>query len=202
MDRSLFLKGVILSFLLFLSLQGNTAHAHRVYLYAWVEGDVVHTEGYFGGKKKAIGGTIDVFDPSGKKLLEGKADEKGEFSFKIPQKTDLRIVLEATMGHRAEYTLKAEEFAGAKPASEQPSAQKTETPGRPVLPETVDTEKIRKVVEEVLDARLKPLTRAVAELGKEKGPGFTEIIGGIGYILGLMGLVAYFKSRKNGGKEG
>ena len=27
-------------------------------------------------------------------------------------------------------------------------------------------------------------------------PGFTEIIGGIGYIIGILGIVAYFKARK------
>jgi len=51
-----------------------------------------------------------VFDLSGNKLLEGKTNDNGEFSFKIPKKADLRIVLEATMGHKTEYILKADEI--------------------------------------------------------------------------------------------
>jgi hypothetical protein len=33
---------------------------------------------------------------------------------------------------------------------------------------------------------------------QKEGPGVTEIIGGIGYILGLFGLVMYFRNRKKG----
>jgi nickel transport protein len=35
---------------------------------------------------------------------------------------------------------------------------------------------------------------------KMKGPGVTEIIGGIGWIFGLVGVWAYFMSRKHAGK--
>jgi hypothetical protein len=40
------------------------------------------------------------------------------------------------------------------------------------------------------------LTQQVAE------PGINEILGGIGYILGLFGVAAYFASRKKVGKGG
>ena len=60
------------------------------------------------------GGLIQVFDPFGKKLLEGRTNEQGEFAFTSVQKTDLRIVLEAGMGHRSESILKKEEFGGIK----------------------------------------------------------------------------------------
>ena len=88
----------------------TTALAHKVYIYAWFEGDTVYTESYF-GSRKVKEGLIQVFDLSGKMLLEGRTDEKGEFAFKSPQKTDLRIVVEAGMGHRNECILKAEDVA-------------------------------------------------------------------------------------------
>ena len=176
------------------------AHAHRVYIFAWVEGNTVFTESYFGGNKKAIGGTIRVFDVvSGEQLLEGKTNEKGEFSFKITQKTDLRIVLEATMGHKAEYILKLDEMNKEKAAHEavQPGELKALQPeGKEPAGNREDLERIRAVVEKALDARLRPVTRALAKIQEEKGPGLTEIIGGIGYIFGLMGVILYFKSKK------
>lgn len=199
MSRKILWKALFLLLLGTLSTQETPVYAHKVYLYAWVEGDVVRTECYFGGKKKAIGGTIAVYDLSGKKLLEGKADEKGEFSFPIPQKTDLRIVLDATMGHKAEYLLKAEELFGTESTPKQPPAQEQ---GEIIEREPVElmgAEEIRKVVEEVVDEKLKPIARALNEMKREEGPGMTEILGGIGYILGLMGLVAYFKSKKKKG---
>ena len=86
------------------------AHAHGVYVFARVEGDQIITESYFGDERKVKKGIIKVYDPSGHLLLEGKTDEKGLFSFRIPKESDLKIVLEASMGHRAEYALKADEL--------------------------------------------------------------------------------------------
>ena len=62
-----------LVFLLFLAL-ASTAFGHKVYLFAWVEGDTVYTESYSSGKKKVRGGLVKVFDPSGRKLLEGELE--------------------------------------------------------------------------------------------------------------------------------
>ena len=64
------------------------ASAHKVNVFAWVEGDTVHVEGYFAGKKKAQDSLVEVFDSSGEKLLDGRTNERGEFSFKIPKMTD------------------------------------------------------------------------------------------------------------------
>ena len=91
---------------------GATAHAHGVYVFARVQGDRILTESYFSDERKIKDGVIKVYDPGGKLLLEGKTDEKGLFSFRVPQETDLKIVLEASMGHRAEYVLKANELTG------------------------------------------------------------------------------------------
>jgi nickel transport protein len=171
------------------------AHAHKVYVFAWAEGDIIHTESYFGGKKSAVGGLIKVFDPEGKELLEGKTDEKGEFSFRLPKRTDLKIVLEASMGHRAEYLLKAEEIPGPLKRN-GPAAENKKTAVPTPRAAAPDIEQIRGVVEEALDARLKPVLRTLARVQEERGPGVTEVMGGIGYVLGLMGLIAYFKARK------
>jgi nickel transport protein len=169
-----------------------TGLAHRVYIYAWVEGDRIFTESYFGSKRKVKGGLVQVFEPSGKKLLEGRTDDQGIFSFKVPQRSDLRIVLDASMGHRSEFVLRAEELGGRK-------AQGAEAPAAGPFPKAVERgpEQIRAVVEEALDARLEPLMRELARARKKEGPGLTEVVGGIGYIVGIMGLVMYFRSRKD-----
>ena len=176
-----------------LLLISSPALAHKVSIFAWVEGDTVYTESYFSGNKKVKNGLVEVFDPSGKKLLEGRTNEKGEFSFKIPQKTDLHLVLTASMGHKNDFTLKAADM----PEEIAKEAKKGSTPtGAPKISTQVDPEQIRTIVGEVLDSRLKPIARSLAELREDRGPGLTEIIGGIGYIFGIMGLIMYFRSRK------
>lgn len=186
---------LLFAFLAQMILPFPNAYAHRVYVYAWVDGDTVYTESYFGSKKKAQGGLIEVFDPSGKKLLEGRTNEEGEFNFKVPKKTDLRIVVEAGMGHRGEYILKAEEFAGipvSKPDPVEKDPKKIEDP----LKLTSDAQEIRSIIEQALDERLRPILRELAQSRKEKEPGSSEIIAGIGFIFGLMGLIMYFRSRR------
>ncbi len=138
-----------LSLVLFL-IAVPRANAHGINVTARVEGDRVLTESYFNSKIKVIDGQIKVYGPSGEQLMEGKTDANGLFSFKIPQETDLRIVLESAMGHRAEYVLKADEIMG----------------------------------------------KSLSKIQKKRGPGFYEVIGGIGLILGLMGLTLYLRNRK------
>ena len=171
------------------------AAAHKVYIYAWAEGDTVYTESYFGSKKKVRGGAIQVYDIAGKKLLDGRTNSQGEFVFNAPKRTDLRIVVEAGMGHRSEYILKAEEFSGVLGKGAEPARNEDNT-AESVSPVVADAEQIRAIVEQALDARLKPIIRELAKANREKGPGLTEVIGGIGYIFGLMGVVMYLKSRK------
>ena len=104
-----------------LSTQIEFADAHRVNLFAWVEGDTVYVESKFSGGKNVNAGKITVTGPKGTVLIKAATDENGKFSFKVPQKTELKIVLVAGTGHRAEWTIAEHEIempaAGQKPAS-------------------------------------------------------------------------------------
>ncbi len=173
----------------------TAAVAHRVYIYAWVEGDTVYTESYFGSKRKVKGGLVEVFDPSGRKLLEGRTNDKGEFAFKAPQNTGLRIVVNASMGHRSEYVLSADELRGIEqtPKKGVQAGTKGLESGQVA---SVDPALLRAIVEDALDSRLKPIMRELARCREEKGPGLTEVIGGIGYIFGIAGLIMCLRSRK------
>jgi nickel transport protein len=92
------------------SLTASQSWAHKVNLFAYVEGGTVYTESYFPDGKKVEGGMIEVLDASGHKLLEGKTDNQGLFSFPLQKKEDLTIVLDATMGHKNSFVLKKSEM--------------------------------------------------------------------------------------------
>jgi nickel transport protein len=191
-------SAALIGFLFLWCFSESPAFAHKVYLFAWVEGDTIHTDSYYPDKRRISGGLIKVFDPSdGRLLLSGKTDDSGAFSFKTPKKTDLRIVLEAGMGHRTEFLLPASEFSQEETISHGPN----ESEGKEESPNTfhesqVDPHQLSQIIETALEKKLAPIERKLALLEKEEGAGFTEVIGGIGYIIGLMGLVLYFKSRK------
>jgi nickel transport protein len=173
----------------------GTVQAHKVYIFAWVEGDRVYTDSYFPDKKKVINGSVTVFDTAGNRLVQGETDEQGAFSFPVPKKSDLRIVLQASMGHKGEFVLKAEELSGGAPGT-TPEQEKKETSVADPVKSNADWKYVERVIEKALEAKLRPIERKLARLEEEKGPGFTEVVGGIGYIVGLLGIVAYFKSRR------
>ena len=86
--KNLFIATVLVA--LFMAFP-ETAMAHKVSVFAWVEGDTVYTLGKFSGGKKVKNGRIEVYDTEGKKLLDGLTNERGEFAFKIPQKTVTKV---------------------------------------------------------------------------------------------------------------
>ena len=102
--------GAIILTILLLVLTVGLADAHKVNVFAYAEGETIHTESYFADGKVVEGAVIEVFDSGGDKLLEGKTNEEGKFSFQISKKEDLTIVINASMGHRNEYTIKQDEM--------------------------------------------------------------------------------------------
>ena len=172
--------------------------AHKVNIFAYVEGGKIYTESYFNDGKKCIDSKIEVFDDQANKLLEGLTDEEGMFSVEVPPEDvidgDLKVVLTAGMGHRAEYTIPANELGGGVAESTQ---EKSEEAIPTVFPEisSFDLKEIRSLIENTLDEKLKPIMREIKKSQEDRiSP--TEIIGGMGYIIGIFGIIAYFLSRK------
>lgn len=182
-------------------LSAGTAIAHRITVFAWVEGDIVHVESKFSGGKKVRGGEVVVSDSRGNPLLNGKTNEQGEFSFKAPRKAELKIAVIAGMGHRGEWTITAEEIEGL-PAEETVKSVRKSAPDRPKkhtesLPSPgLSPDDIQSVVEKALDKKLKPVIKILTESRQDHAPSLTDILGGIGYILGLMGVATYFNFRR------
>jgi nickel transport protein len=175
--------------------------AHNATIFAWVDGETVHTESKFSGGRKARNAAVEVYDSAGTKLLEGKTDENGEFSFRIPRKTELKLVLVAGMGHQAEWTVPLDEIspsasaAGSSEAGPESQPAKEKNRSGPMVQSGPSVQEIRSVVEEAVDQKLAPVIRLLIE-SRKQGPSFSEIVGGIGYIVGLVGLAAYLHSRK------
>jgi len=191
---------ILIFIFLIIIIMDVSVFAHKVNIFAYVGGDKVYTESYFNDGKKCIDSKIEVFDNQGNKLVEGLTDEEGMFSFEIPSEDvidgDLKVVLTASMGHRAEYTILADELGDTVVSIEE----KLEEPMSVASPETilVDLKEIQLIIEDTLDEKLKPIIREMREIKKfqEDRISTTEIIGGIGYIIGIFGIIAYFLSRK------
>jgi len=203
--------GIVCGFLL---LTASIVQAHGVSVFAWAEGDTVYVESKFSGGRRPKDSRIEVFDGTGNLLLKGLTNAQGEFSFKVPQQTEMKIVLTAGMGHRAEWTLTAADVAGlpetaprpvaaagpdaagsdspgSAASAMQPPAAPAETPAAPA----VTAEALQQAIEAALDKKLNPVVKMLAE-SRQAGPSLRDVIGGIGYILGLVGLATFLRYRK------
>jgi nickel transport protein len=186
------------------------ALAHKVTIFAWVEGDTVYTQSKFSGGKRAKNSTVVVYDKEGNQLLEGKTDEDGEFSFKVPKKTDLIVALKASMGHLAEWTIPVEEITAVANISERSTPEVgVETASQESAPSIeaktgtalhvptalgLSRQEVQDLIDESLDRKLAPIFNMLAD-SLERGPTPSEVIGGIGYIFGLVGVALYFRTR-------
>jgi nickel transport protein len=166
-------------------------HAHKVTIFAWVEGETVHSESKFSGGKKVKAGKIEVFDHLNRKVLEGTTDDQGYFAFPLPKEAQtLKIVLTAGMGHGNYWEITAQELGRQNP---EPSGQPAQAPPTQDQRIQLDAQALEQIVARVVEKELAPLKAQLAE----QAWGLRDIVAGIGYILGLMGLASYVHYRKN-----
>ncbi|OIQ49260.1 hypothetical protein BerOc1_01185 [Pseudodesulfovibrio hydrargyri] len=186
------------------------SEAHKVNIFAYVDGDRIVTDSGYSRTKRVHDGEVEVYDAAtGKKLLSGKTDTDGKFAFVIPEaarekKMDLRLLLKAGQGHQAEWTVAYAEFADApRPASdmvveENPAEAATDSVGpaqsaATAAPATGGLTAAQ--VDAIVRREVEPIKRMLAEL-HDSGPSMTDIFGGIGWIFGLFGVAAYMRSRR------
>lgn len=213
-----------------LSLSPGAALAHRVNLFAWLEGDNVIVQCGFNRSNPVRGGHITVYDSTdGRIVATGITNENGNYAFRVPtvvrQGHGLRIVVNAGEGHASEYAMNASEFyeaaaleagfeqdniaagrldaatARSRPESAAPreSAPSPATVGIVAeggSPRTAMTaDDVRSIVEKSLERHLAPIHRA---LGTDDGISIGDIFAGLGWIIGIVGIICYFRSRRSG----
>jgi len=177
-----------------LLISARPAIAHKVNVFAWVEKGKVEVEAYFAGGNPCKKCRIEVRDEKGKTLLTGLTDVKGRFGFAPPVVEDMRIVLFAGSGHKAEYRLSRNELAGLRPEPTAPPSPKT--------PDAVQDSPAPSQGEwaqrlQALQTRVDTLALQVARLRAEKEElTVAKVIAGVALILALTSLVALWRRKK------
>jgi len=168
--------------------------AHRVNIFALVEGDSIVCQCYYNDGAPVHNQKIEVFRTSGEKLLEGQTDDAGYFRFAPRVGDDLKIVLYAGMGHKAETIIKA----SGLPEVKKPRVEKTSISQKAVevVPEKtgLDEDQLRRIVGEVVEEKFSSLRELIIK--QQRSTSLTAIIGGIGYIFGIFGLLLYLRKKR------
>lgn len=189
--------GIILAWALLFPFQ---AEAHRLIVFAWVEGDQVIVESKFSNGKKVQGGAVRLIDPSnGDKTEKGETDLKGQFTFFQKEPAPLKIEVDAGQGHRGEWDLVLEDWqlpdlptSPTKINAEISENQKVPSSSEGVL---ISEERLRQIIGEEVDKKTKPIVRLLGD-SLQPGPSFKDVLGGFGTIFGLVGLASFFRYRK------
>jgi len=178
--------------MVFFSILTTNTFAHKVITFYYIEHGKVNTENYFSDGKKCKSCEIIVYDNiTGEKLLQGKTNTDGEFSFVPPKMTGLKIVLNAGMGHRAKAIVPKTELEGIFNKGAEEKKVKIEI--------GISEDELRKIIREEVSKELQPIYRLLKKIAMDlTKPTLSKVLAGIGYILGITGLIIYFRNRKNG----
>ena len=168
--------------------------AHRIGLFAYIEGKEIKGQVYFIDGSPAKKAQVKLINSQGKVIGLTKTDEKGNFSFTKPSLNGiLRIVAIAEAGHRSEMTLKIKDKTidkNEKILLKNNSSSLSKTT-------TISEQEIAHLVQNVVQKELQPIRELLEEVLKEtKKPSLQEIIGGLGYIVGLFGLIFWIKAKR------
>lgn len=196
-----------------LLLSPEPALAHKMYLFARFQAETIRGQVYFRGGTPAEGVTVEAFDPAGQNVGQTRTDEQGEFTLPVRSQGELKLMATTDDGHAAEpFTLKTAEPAEESPVVEpgpdenQPGPSTSETPqSSPHRSDAApDRERLEAAIEAAVSRQLSPLRKQITELQREvRGQidqfkvqmqdqiTFRDYVGGIGYIMGLMGLAFY-----------
>jgi hypothetical protein len=175
----------------------SPAWAHGLTLFATVERGLIHGEVRFHGGGSAANAKVTVYDADDRMLGETSTDEQGKFTFVPRGRFDHRLVVDAGLGHGTEYTIPSGELPAeslvADPSETISSETESAAPGSGERranrssslqgeSEIADSEDLRR---QVVGLR-RDLSHWRDELR------FQDILGSIGYIVGVTGLLFYF----------
>lgn len=183
-NPKILLSSILVFLLLFLWTEPSLAHRIKTFAYVG-EGGKVITRTYFTSGEGVKNADVLVYDnASGNLVLKGKTDDKGNFVFTPPSGvSELKIVVEAGMGHKSQAVLTLGE--------KEPSEEKVS----PLEVKTQDVNDLSKL----LDEKLKPIQESLIEIEEKlTEPSLSDIFGGIGYIFGIFGVWAMVVARRKG----
>ncbi len=178
------------------------AWAHRVNVFAWYTGKEIQGEAYFSGGRRPQKAEVQLIGAKGEVVTSTVTDDKGRFRFPEPPPGRYQVRLNAGLGHMAEATVDVPGEKAPSPTGRRPvvgSVAPTPASGQKVGRAGQDgLEAGRCITQEQLDAaldlRLKPVENELRRLAEAQSSiTFHDVVAGLGYIVGLMGLALYLK---------
>lgn len=193
--RSLRLAALILAGVLVLV---GPALAHRLKLFATVEGTVISGRAFFVGGGSPGGATVTIRDGAGTVVATVTTDADGAFRWTAPGADAYRLQVDVGDGHGAEASIAAERFAGHSAPVRAPAEPPTVAEPPPGActgsPTTAD---LAAMIDDAVARQIRPLLEATVEADARVR--FNDVVGGLGAILGIFGTALWVAGRRRPG---
>jgi len=172
-----------------LCLLSFSSQAHLLKIFATAQGEQIEGSVYFSGSNSAPSAKISILSTEGKLLAELTSDKSGHFTYQTVSQIDHLLRADSGDGHTAKWTIRATELAGDSTAAtdDAPAQQHVETGDTADISSSVHFER-------AIARQIAPLRRQLISL--EERLKLQDMLGGIGYIIGLAGLAAWYHSRE------
>lgn len=178
-------------------LAGNSpALAHKMKVFASASGTAISGYAYFSGDSRAMQARVTAVGSDGGPVFEGLTDDQGQFGFQATRRMDHIISVDGNDGHVASFTITAAELPDSLPAVIAGGAAQSPAPAP--LPRTdgnpADSNDLRAFIDQSIARQIRPLREQI-DAYQEK-IWWHDVIGGIGYIVGLAGLAFGWANRR------
>lgn len=173
-----------------------TVMAHKIKVFATVEGDKISGYAYLGGGARVKNAAVRILAADDTVLKETVTDTAGAFRFQAKSPVDHRIIVDAGGGHVAEFTVKAAELAELAPSDTTSPAITVadEAYSHSEIDNRLSTTQLQAVVDKAVARQLRPLREQLDAYQAEVR--WRDVLGGIGYIIGIAGIAFYFLGRR------
>lgn len=178
--------GVLVALTLLLA---SPAAAHKLKVFASVQGDTVSGYAFFIGGGRPQGSSWIAKDAEGREIAAGTTDAEGQFSFQRPEEaaSGLTITVDTHEAHIASSTLSADRLGSVVAG--------VTTEAAPDSPAHVPDEQIAALVEAAVQRQVEPVLERIEEMDSRLR--FTDALSGVFFILGLAGVTLWARNRRS-----
>ncbi len=193
----------------------STAFAHTMYLFAEADGATIRGEAYFRGGTPVRNATVTAFDPAGEEIGQAQTDEQGVLTLEARFRCDHRLCVQTADGHGAEFLLQGNQLPADLPLrGEAPNSSENCGTGSEKRPPTAadepgetpeaanDSEQLESILRRIdqLQERLSAYQNEIRQ--EQQRTRFRDLLGGIGWILGIAGIAFYLHALRRGQSSG
>jgi len=183
----------------------SVGQPHNIIADAYVEGGIIEGEVGFSNGDSAINAPVTVTDATGAILGTTHTDDDGVFYFQVERIVDHHFEVDAGAGHVTHLLVKAEDLSLGGDSG-APAAKKPDPAAIPVSSSSpsscvstahapdADAAALRQMVEKAVAKQIKPLRKQILQY--ENKIRLHDVLGGLGYILGLTGLAVWLGARR------